>query len=30
MTGTIYAPAAQLNESGNGQFNASIVVDTMT
>ena len=30
VTGEIYAPAAQLNESGNGQLNASIVVDTMT
>jgi len=29
MTGTIYAPAAQLNETGNGQLNAAIVVDTM-
>ena len=29
LTGEIYAPAAQLNESGNGQLNASIVVDTM-
>jgi Bacterial Ig-like domain (group 3)/MBG domain (YGX type) len=30
VTGEIYAPKAQLNESGNGQLNASIVVDTMT
>jgi hypothetical protein len=30
MTGTIYAPAAQLTESGNAQLNAAIVVDTMT
>ena len=30
MTGAIYASAAQLNESGNGQLNAAIVVDTMT
>ena len=30
MTGVIYAPAAQLTESGNAQLNAAIVVDTMT
>ena len=30
MTGAIYAPAAQLAESGNAQLNAAIVVDTMT
>ncbi len=30
MTGTIYAPAAQLAESGNAQLNAAIVVDTLT
>ncbi|MGO9469265.1 MAG: beta strand repeat-containing protein, partial [Isosphaeraceae bacterium] len=30
MTGTIYAPAAQLAESGNAQLNAAVVVDTMT
>ncbi len=30
MTGEIYAPAAQLTESGNGQLSASIIVDTMT
>jgi MBG domain (YGX type) len=30
MTGAIYAPAAQLNESGNGQLNATIDVDSMT
>ena len=30
MTGTIYAPAAQLTESGNGQLNAALDVDTMT
>ena len=30
VTGAIYAPAAQLSESGNGQIDASIVVDTMT
>ena len=30
MTGAIYAPAARLNESGNGQLNAAIVVDTLT
>ena len=30
MTGVIYAPAAQLNESGNARLNAAIIVDTMT
>ena len=30
MTGTIYAPAAQLAESGNAQLNAAVVVDTLT
>jgi len=30
MTGTIYAPAAQLAESGNAQLNAAVIVDTMT
>ena len=30
MTGTIYAPAAQLAESGNAQLNAALVVDTLT
>jgi len=30
MTGTIYAPAAQLAESGNSQLNASVDVDTLT
>jgi len=30
MTGTIYAPAAQLAENGNAQLNAAVVVDTMT
>ncbi len=30
VTGEIYAPAAQLSESGNGQLDATIVVDTMT
>ena len=30
MTGTIYAPAAQLAESGNAALNAAIIVDTMT
>ena len=30
MTGTIYAPAAQLIESGNAQLNASLVVDLLT
>jgi len=29
MTGTIYAPAAQLAESGNAQLNAAVVVDTL-
>jgi subtilase family serine protease len=30
MTGTVYAPAAQLAESGNAQLNAAVIVDTMT
>ena len=30
MTGAIYAPAAQLAESGNAQLNATLVVDTLT
>ncbi|MGP0067962.1 MAG: Ig-like domain repeat protein [Isosphaeraceae bacterium] len=30
MTGTIYAPAAPLSESGNAQLNAAFIVDTMT
>jgi len=30
ITGTIYAPAAQLSESGNGSLNASLIVDTLT
>ena len=30
MTGTIYAPAAQLAESGNAQLNAAVIVDTLT
>ena len=30
MTGTVYASAAQLSESGNAQLNASLVVDTLT
>ena len=30
MTGTIYAPAAALAESGNAQLNASIDVDTLS
>ncbi len=30
MTGTIYAKAAQLAESGNAQLNAAVVADTMT
>ncbi|MFI5455600.1 MAG: hypothetical protein ACHRXM_09125 [Isosphaerales bacterium] len=29
-TGTVYAPTAQLAESGNAQLSAAIVVDTMT
>ncbi len=29
-TGTVYAPAAQLAESGNAQFKASLIVDTLT
>ena len=30
MTGTVYAPTAQLSESGNAELNASVVVDTLT
>ncbi len=30
MTGTIYAPAAQLSESGNASLNAALIVDTLT
>jgi hypothetical protein len=30
MTGTIYAPAAQLVESGNAQLNATLVIDLLT
>ena len=30
MTGTIYAPAAQLTESGNAQLNAALIVDRLT
>src|SRR5208282_2637111 len=30
MTGTVYAPAAQLAESGNTQLDAAVVVDTLT
>jgi len=30
MTGTIYAPAAQLSESGNAQLNAALIVDMLT
>ncbi len=30
MTGTIYAPAAQVAESGNASLNAAIIADTMT
>ena len=30
MTGVIYAPAAQLSESGNASLNASIDVDTLS
>ncbi len=30
MTGTVYAPAAQLSESGNAQLNAAVVADTVT
>ncbi|MGO9923386.1 MAG: Ig-like domain repeat protein [Isosphaeraceae bacterium] len=29
MTGTIYAPADQLAESGNAELNAAVIVDTM-
>ena len=30
MTGTIYAPTAQLGESGNGSLTAALIVNTMT
>jgi Bacterial Ig-like domain (group 3) len=30
MTGTVYAPAAQLAESGNATLNAALIVDTLT
>ena len=30
MTGTIYAPAAQLAESGNASLNAALIVDTLS
>ena len=30
MTGTVYAPAAQLAESGNASLNAALIVDTLT
>ncbi|MGO9917427.1 MAG: Ig-like domain repeat protein, partial [Isosphaeraceae bacterium] len=30
MTGLVYAPAAQIAESGNAQLNAAIIADTMT
>ncbi|HKM55189.1 MAG TPA: Ig-like domain repeat protein, partial [Isosphaeraceae bacterium] len=30
VTGTVYAPAAQLAESGNAALNAAVIVDTMT
>ena len=30
MTGTVYAPAAQLAESGNAALNAALIVDTLT
>ena len=30
ISGTIYAPAAQLTESNNGALNASLIVDTLT
>jgi Bacterial Ig-like domain (group 3) len=30
MTGTIYAPATQLTESGNASLDAALVVDTLT
>jgi len=30
ITGTIYAPAATLSESGNGALNASLIVDRLT
>ena len=30
MSGTLYAPAAKLSESGNAQLDASLIVDTLT
>ncbi|MGO9918990.1 MAG: beta strand repeat-containing protein, partial [Isosphaeraceae bacterium] len=30
LSGTVFAPSAQLNLSGNAQLNAAVVVDTMT
>ena len=30
ITGTTYAPAAALSESGNGTINAALIVDTIT
>ena len=30
MTGLVYAPAAQVSESGNGSLNAAIIADTMS
>ena len=30
MSGIVYAPAAQLAESGNAQLNASAIVDTLS
>ena len=30
MSGTVYAPAAQLSESGNAQLDASLIVDMLT
>ena len=30
MTGAVYAPAAQLAESGNASLNAALIVDTLT
>ena len=30
MTGIVYAPTAQLVESGNAQLNAAVIVDTMS
>ena len=29
MTGLIYAPAAQISESGNAQLNAAVIADTV-